>query len=501
MKRMIRNFIRLQQGTVAILWAVSLVAIFGIISLSFDVGRMNSTHGELQAFVDHVALSAAAELDGKNDAITRATNAANNLVSDTQSFGDLDEALNSADFTLTFYSDLPASDTDPLNAGDITTSPGDAIFAHVAITPNRRRTVRLFFASIATTLTGSGPTQATIGAEAVAGYTQAACDLTPVMFCLPQDATGTTRVPSRGEMILLRSGGSGAGFWGPGDFGWLDPTLYADLGSTCAGANGSGLLRCLVGAVQNKTQCVSQRGVTTEPGQKKGLEDAAFNVRFDIYTKSMNRTDRDYDYRPAPNVISGYEQDCKPNKKDGNTERLPRDDCFGAGTCSRHGNGVWSDGRDKYLDVNHGDNDGDYSDGDGAAVLAQSDGGYTGTRYGLYLQEIAYGATQPGGNILSGLDETGLPICSTHSATPAGPERRVVIAAGIDCGTNPINGREVGVPVEAFLEVFLTEPVGDDGAKPPTLDMYVEVLDVAGGDGYGSSGPGGIFRDVVQLYR
>jgi hypothetical protein len=42
--------------------------------------------------------------------------------------------------------------------------------------------------------------------------------------------------------------------------------------------------------------------------------------------------------------------------------------------------------------------------------------------------------------------------------------------------------------------------VGDDGASPPTLDIWGEVVGSAGG-GAGGTGDAGIFRDVVQLYR
>ncbi len=493
-----------EAGTVAVIWAMALVMVFGLMALSFDFGKISATHSELQTFADNVALAAAGELDGKTDAITRATAAAANLIADTQSFGTANAALNSADYTLTFYSDLPALDTSPLDPTDITTDPEEAIFASVAVQPH---TIDLLFTSVASFLSGGANNiSATFAATAVAGYTQAACDLTPVMFCLPQDAGGNTIFPVMGDMILLRSGGQGAG-WGPGDFGWLDPTVYADLGGTCSGQSGNNLLRCLVGAIQNKTQCVNQRGVDTEPGQKVGIEDAALNTRFDIYKGSMASAKNDPNYAPAPNVISGYKQNCNPNKTAStNTKRMPRNDCFTSGTCSRFGQGyipATSANYAQYMDMNFGDGDGIYEpsgdDATGAFVAGQgAEGAYAGTRYGQYLNEIAYGNNGP---IIQapGKEENGYKMCAT--VPPTGPERRVIIAAAIDCQANPINGKETGVPVEKFYEMFITEPIGNNGASPPTLDIYVEVIGEAGGDGYGSAGPGGIFRDVVQLYR
>ena len=93
-------------------------------------------------------------------------------------------------------------------------------------------------------------------------------------------------------MILLRSGGQGAA-WGPGDFGFLDPAkLEVDGDGPCGGLTGVKLDACLLGAEGTITKCFSQRGVDMEPGQKVGIEDAIFNVRFDIYRVDHERRRR-----------------------------------------------------------------------------------------------------------------------------------------------------------------------------------------------------------------
>ena len=89
----IERFRRAEDGTAAILWAISLVVVLGLVALAFDIGRLGATQSELQSFADNVALAAAGELDGKADAITRATAAAANLVSDSQTFANGDQAL------------------------------------------------------------------------------------------------------------------------------------------------------------------------------------------------------------------------------------------------------------------------------------------------------------------------------------------------------------------------------------------------------------------------
>ena len=86
-ERNIRDLGANEDGTMLIIWGVSFVLIFGIVALSFDLGRVAITQTELQSYADNVALAAAGELDGESDAITRATSAAANLIADRKTFG------------------------------------------------------------------------------------------------------------------------------------------------------------------------------------------------------------------------------------------------------------------------------------------------------------------------------------------------------------------------------------------------------------------------------
>lgn len=489
----IQSLLKSENGTILVFWGVSFAVLFGIIALSFDIGRISATQSELQSYADHVALAAAGELDGNDDAITRAMNAANSLISDTQTFGSGATTLaGSSNYGLTFYATLPDSDTDAMNAP--TTDPADATYARVAVVA---QTVDLTFAAAFSALTGTQTPNNQTTAVAVAGFTQFACDITPLMFCIPnQSFSAETAI---GNMILLRSGGAGAA-WGPGDFGFLDPNgLAIDDEGPCGGLTGANLTKCLIGAEENITRCFAQKGVETEPGQKVGIENAAFNVRFDIYAASMNGKKNDPNYRPAPNVIKGIVPNgggmcIGGNEQDSaNTLGLPHDDCFTGGGCARFGDGNWSASRVDYVATNY------YGGPDPHPAAT--------TRYEYYLAEIeAAGGGFEATNILTGVDEfgnpkeeTGRPVCSINQSPD--PERRVVIAAGIDCTANPINGHETDVPVKEFVELFITQPVGSDGGSPPTFDFWVEVIGPAGGAGGGAGGTGGTFRDVVQLYR
>jgi hypothetical protein len=162
---------------------------------------------------------------------------------------------------------------------------------------------------------------------------------------------------------------------------------------------------------------------------------------------------------------------------------FPPDDCFPS--CGRIGDGNWSVGRAAYIALNH--------DGTDPAPLAS-------TRYEMYKAEIA-AAGGPSSNtpILNGKSETGRRQCSPTTVPEI--DRRVFIAAGIDCTANPINGAATNVPVKEFFKVFLMRPVGDSTSSPPKFDLWVEVVGSAGGNGAGTSTLGGVFRDVVELVR
>ena len=68
--------------------SICLVVIVGMAALTFDLGRLAATQGDLQSYADHVALAAAGELDGEDDSITRSTSAAEAMIRDRQTFAD-----------------------------------------------------------------------------------------------------------------------------------------------------------------------------------------------------------------------------------------------------------------------------------------------------------------------------------------------------------------------------------------------------------------------------
>jgi hypothetical protein len=493
--RAIRRLRGDEEGALIVFFAFALAVLLGLVALSFDLGRVASTQTELQSFADSVALAAAAELDGKSDSITRATQAAQNLIQDRQTFARNDFALDVNDFTLTFLRSLPSDDV--AAATDVTTDPLRARYVRVDV---EEHLVSMGFASALSALRGGiGNRTSGVTATATAGFTQYACQVTPLMFCLPRPNYRADDPNNRGDLIVLRTSRQNAA-WQPGNFGFLDPTTTAvpDPSGPCGGRlNGRNLYSCLVGAAGPVTQCYDMRGVDMLPGQRVGIAEA-FNVRFDLYDSTMGGERNVAEYAPAPNTIKGYANVRRGNGNgqcdivtDNRSMGLPRDDCMATNTCpsgnSRFGDGTWTQGRAAYVEANYGDGNPATPETDPHAIAT--------TRYEYYLSELA--SRTASGILAGGRAETGVAQC--HATPSADPNRRVLIAAGIDCSTTTFTGRATGVPVEQFFRVFMIGPASRaDSESPPNIDIMVEVIGSAGGAG---SIADGSFRDVVQLYR
>jgi hypothetical protein len=541
------RFLRDEAGAVLVLWILSLVAVLAFVALIFDMGRVQVTHGELQSFADSVALAAAGELDGRADAIARATAAAAE-VADTNVYGG-DGVLEAGDYTLTFLTGLPEPDpTDASYNPELDSTTGyetdvDALARLVRVQVNPvSNTVNFLAATRALVGSAGGDTMAT-RAEAVAGFTMEACDIAPMMVCLPP---GWHADDHRGDGIDLRSRGNGAS-WTPGEFGFLKQPLL-NTGGPCEDYSGNQQDTCYLAAAGPVTKCFAQDGVDFKTGQNDGNYAAAINARFDIYLKSMGDGTNDPLFAPAPNLISGIMLSKRKVVGQGqvkcdydtstNTVGLPPDTCFPDGDCpsafgGRFGDGNWD--RKKYFGVNYLgesryqlDDDGnvvthngkqngipvdrtDFSDVDLSNWATELPGEMvqwfnangrtplTATRWETYQSENAVT-----GNILDGLDETGRPQCNLTNNNDVDIYRRTIIVAGVVCtdaaGNSLYQGSADNVPVEEFVQVFLTNPA-IEGATEDKFNFYGEVIQSVGKKGYGGAGDGGKFRDVVQLYR
>ncbi|WP_050931379.1 Tad domain-containing protein [Aestuariivita boseongensis] len=519
--QIIGAFRKSEDGAILVFVAVALSVMIGMAALAFDFGRVTTTQAELQSFADNVALAAAGELDGKIDSITRATNAAANMISDTQTFGvrNRDQTLSGeADYQLFFYSEPPNMETEPAQPAQLL-DPADpasalvAAFVRVVVDDHEVDTP---LAAATASLVGNAYRFGTVSAEAVAGFTLIACDITPMFICLPQPSLNL----SAGQMVKMVSQGGGNDQWGPGNFGFLEANsvLGIDPAGACASAPAGQEDACALAASQAVSMCFSQRGVETSPGLSVGNMIAGFNTRFDRYDASSGQfqNDNKYDvdnFAAAPNVLDGWITQAQGDnctsvpapeyEVDGvidptATVGLPLDDCFENGGCSggRIGDGDFSAGLQKYLTVNYG---ADFSAETPAGIPAWFP--TTGTRQDIYNAEIANQSALEAILSAGGKAETSLPGCQPPSTGAANPRRRVIVTAGIDCVTyqSQLNGGSGVIPVTSFVEIFLVRPSESDGTGADAV-IWGEVVGTID-SGTGGLGVGGILHDVVQLYR
>jgi hypothetical protein len=482
-RALLRRLAEDTQGGILAFSVVLLLFVLGTGGLILDFGRVWNSQSELQAFADHAALTAAGELDGTPDAITRSNAALAQLISDGQAYASQDLTLNASDLQVTFLRGLPAADTDNDFSPFVTADPALAQYVRVVVNPH---TVSTIFANALLAVSGNAQIDFDVQAAAVAGYTQFVCDITPLMFCPPAGMDrDTLRSWLPGRQIRLKA----QNFWGPGAFGLLDVNF--DPNGPCGNPNqGANYFRCAVGVERSITRCFSRRGVDIRPGQAAGPSESGLNTRFDIYSTSLQSKKNDPDFAPAPNVIKGYKPNgggscIGNNPTPSNVAELPQAQCLLAENCSspRFSDSQTVNEAQRQAYVQH-----NYTD----AGMADRTGG-ANTRHQMYQNEIANAGT---GDILdtaAGLEESGRPMCSSNMSS--NPDRRVLVAAAVDCSTLP-PGNASNVPVIDFYRIFMSNIAG----APDPTDVWVEVIEHV--DPFSAGPPGsGFAHDFVQLYR
>ncbi|CDX42857.1 conserved hypothetical protein [Mesorhizobium plurifarium] len=499
----IREFWRDQRGVAMVLVAIMLPVLIGFALLAIDMSRANSLHNDLQKGADAMALAMAGELDGRADSITRAERVAlNNLIANSHHFGANDSPetiLRDSGVTWRFLRSIPPSDDTAIRAQDVITDKitdaKNAIFVEVTVSP-------VGFDAIfpASFLSASVNNSFNVGATAVAGFEQSICETVPVFMCNPfetttpatsktiQQAFATGDTYSREFHILQTTGDPG-----PGNFGLLDNNLQSLRDAVAKGTAGT---------------CYNRNDLTTKTGVTFGQINTGLNVRFDIYSGSLNSQSNNWDYRPASNVRKGQQKNiCNKYSPvaDGSALPLPP--------------GVWNDPNNiaysqkitststfynNYWKVNH----------KGASAPAIPSTSYpTGdttqpaSRYDVYRYEIAHNQVADKSN--GPTNEVGTPQCFNNGKSPlptADPDRRLINLAVIDClaSVNAIKGH-TAIKADGYASIFLISPItkvnsndNDDGngAEKP---ISFEIVDVDGPLGNGSLDKA--LRNEAQLYR
>lgn len=573
LKLTISRYFHQEDGSLLVFFMISILTILGIIALSFDLGRRAATQTDMQSFVDNVVLAAAGELDGSPAAIINATTAANtviNAANETLKAGTAGQNFTIALNQIVFYEDLPVTDapasldaaqlSNPssasykyaLPASDLGTPPDPALARYVGV---RLATVDVSWIFAGVFSASDLPDQA-IGAVAIAGAADWACDVAPLLFCLPVSG-GTPQTLIPGQAINLRTARQGLR-WREGEFGFVNVDI--DPSGACAGlTDDAGRQACLVTARSQFASCFRPGRSDVQTGQRAAQESAAFDMPFDIYDQSMIQFFNNVLYAPGPHSVRGRVPDasgdvCVPGDPSPDTMTFPLDDCHATASCTddRFGDGDWSNGRDEYVETNYTLYEQPYDpSSDVSSRTVALNGSFFDfpeadlTRYDFYLREIerasnggvmsafytgadyavdndGVGEVPPNdpsatGPFYSTWDDywpdtpsppnpfnpiipdahtrtdNGLPVCNTNTPSPPDPERRVLFAGGIQCGGGTtVVGADTDVPIIDYYRVFQLSPTDNVAGFPERFDLNVEVIEQLDVPST---------RRVVQLYR
>ena len=135
LSRVIRRFWNDHRGYVIALTLIAMPMLLGFSLLIIDVGRSSNLHTDLQNAVDAMALAGARELDGRDDAISRAQTAIEKIANSAAFSGGgagmslgshitvAYDAGNDAGSTVTvlFLKSIPANDDTPIPSSMETT--------------------------------------------------------------------------------------------------------------------------------------------------------------------------------------------------------------------------------------------------------------------------------------------------------------------------------------------------------------------------------------------
>ena len=532
------------KGAVAPTVALSLFALIAAGGIAFDYARVATMDTELQNAADQAALAAASQLDGKTGACTRAALAAANLVKNRTLMANDSSAASAPAIVIANEGTCDATGTIRFwqNAGKTTAATNDANAKFVEVQTSSR-TAKYTLTPVVSAFTGQ-----TIYAQAFAGLGEAICRVPPVMLCNPteddsaatDDVFNISAVVGKGLRLVANDGGGMT----PGNFGFLDN-----------GADGQQVLKQWLGYGSPPGDCTPTNNVETEPGVREAVI-SAFNTRFDMYESGQLNVigcDPGGNCPASANSVKDLAMDMAgPNlacnaasggskgwkEAAGNYYSLvsspttpitgipttmghPRDICHATsneGDCSftgdpnnphsRIGNGEWD--INAYWRANHGG--GNYNTSTNSAIVAASGmslppGRTYPTRYMVYLWEMGTSATNnlPAARTTAdGYSWSAAPICHAPGTRPDATtlDRRKLTVAVVNCkahdGQTGINGKETGVQVKDWIDVFLVEPShARAGGKTEYGDIYVEVIRSIGGGG--GSNPQQIRKAVPYL--
>ena len=506
----IGDLVQDEGGAVAVTFALSLTALILIAGVGFDYGRLAAMDSELQNGADQAALAGATQLNGANDACSRAATAAVGMVTNRTVVANSANTISiplepacDATGNVRFWQDK-----------DRTTAATTGANAHFIELTVATRSVDYAFTPIAGLIRG------TINAAAMAGLGSSVCKVPPVFMCNPDqggDAAFTiANYIGKGLRLIANSGGSS---YGSGNFGYLD----------ASGGNGAQAISQALGRTEIPGDCISADSITTKPGVQVSVLDA-LNTRFDVYANGLNQACSSSNDMCPPSANSrkdlmhkGNTGNCAFSSGNGSgwheapnpyfpasaipltqpqisvTSPMgyPRDMCHAisaTGNCSggQIGTGIWD--RNAYFKTNSANYAANFD-------VSGTFGTATPTRYQVYKYEAANAGSRLQNQADSGSTSRPQPYCHTPGVAVGGNsiDRRVLSVAVVNCTganlNNPIT------PVK-WVDAFLTEPSVNrrNGSTHVTeqSDVYVEVIGATTLGG-GSAAAQLVRRDVPYL--
>jgi Flp pilus assembly protein TadG len=494
-RSLISQFVTEDHAAIGPLYAIGISVLVVMSAIGFDYGRLMALDSELQNAADQAALAAATQLDGGDDAMTRARSAATNAFATAGSaFTNQTRFANDrlgrpiTDLTFEFFDDY-ANDT----PGTLLTNDADGADAKVVqVTVNARR---VFYAL--TPLVGAINSGNVIG-KAMAGLQSATCNVPPMMFCVPNDASGNavTNFPTEadiGKGLRLHMNANQADPWAPGNFGFLN--IDYDI---------RGNPNRRLGQNNSASGCINDV-VESETGVRDP-ESTALNTRFDMYPNSGNFAcdPSTGDFCPAENTRKSFTfTEVKAIRQRQNLPipatpacgdydsrtgwnanpaavGMPEDNCFISGSCAVFGNTAASSASPNwnasaYMAAHHG-----------STTLASV--APNGTRYEVYQWELTDAAANlaprrwssppvVSGNgafrtyTFTNICSYGRPTVATGvPASDTQKDRRVLTVAAVDC--TGLNGRDE-VKILRWVDLFLVKPANETGSQK---EFFTEII-------------------------
>lgn len=332
LRRRAGDFASAREGAIAVMFALMVGALAGVMSLVYDLGRAWNLDTELQNAVDAAALVGATQLDGEEGARLRAVQAARSeLAANIQKFADISGAgtivydddvgcTSAADCANKAVSNENFEFYRSLNPKEVAMTDGEATFIEVKVA----RTLRIVFG-----IAVGAPGSASPFARAIAGYETYLCGTVPLMMCNPQEPANNEDLaapfdytPYVGSGVTLKELGKGAQLI-PGGFAWLAPvscdsTIPDDPATeeneSCTIKKGASELGPFLAAVNPPQICLGNN-LVIQTGDIASAQ-KWINMRLDVYPSNSDE-DSDYDYQPSPNFLTGLVPDTSGFPVDG----------------------------------------------------------------------------------------------------------------------------------------------------------------------------------------